>query len=112
MKNISFCYWLQGYLEITRDPIIEIRLIQLIQQQLKNISEFLWKEIIWLQDVCNYIVKLNYKPETLNHFSPLIQQRLNAIFYHYIDNNKDLDYTIEELDLMHNGHRDRLSYDK
>ncbi|CEG55947.1 hypothetical protein [Legionella fallonii] len=101
MTNILFCYWLQGYFEITSKPFLEVTHIKKIQTQILNIKEQLSSEVQWINNVCNYLEEMDYKEETLNHFMPLIQFSLNSMFYHYIDNSKDIDYTIDEFQRLH-----------
>jgi len=103
MTNILFCYWLQGYYEIASAPTLELFHVRLIEKNLATITEPLWPEVQWLKNTCAYCAKLDYKQETLNFILPLLQQCLNASFYHYIDNDKNVDYSIAELDQLHNG---------
>lgn len=103
MTNILFCYWLQGYFEISIEPTLESHHIKQIQVKLSNINEPLWEHVEWLKNVCHFLEKMSYKQETLNYFLPLIQKSLNVNFYHYFDNNLDRDYTLEELERLHAG---------
>lgn len=104
MTNIQFCYWLQGYFEISNKPKLNVSQMKSIENNLAIINEPLWVEVKWIKDVCLFLKELNYKKKSLSYFLPLIQQSLNACFYHFIDNNKDLDYTLEELKKLHAGY--------
>ncbi|WP_131784029.1 hypothetical protein [Legionella gresilensis] len=101
MTNILFCYWLQGYFEISTKPTLEIGHIKKIQDQILSVKEPLTSEVQWIKDVCHYLEEMDYKEETLRHFLPLIQYALNSMFYHYIDNSKDIDYTLEDFQRLH-----------
>lgn len=103
MTNILFCYWLQGYFEISNTVILEKFHILKIEENLAKITEPLRTELKWLEDVCHYFKSMDYKKETLNYFMPYMQQMLNSVFYHFIDNDKDIEYSIEELEKLHEG---------
>ncbi|MDI1351432.1 MAG: hypothetical protein PSV35_01480 [bacterium] len=103
MTNQLFCYWLQGYFEIGINVTLHKEVVILIKKQLDVMEEPLGQFPSWLNDVCVYIEKLNYREELCVHFSPLIQRSLNSVFYHVIDNSYTTEQSKEELQLIHDG---------
>lgn len=79
------------------------------RQTLQTIEDPLWPFPQWLQSVCDYCKQQGYRPETLAYFQPLIQNTLNNLFKHEIDNSYETDYSPQELQMIHDGD---LDYEK
>lgn len=103
LTNQKFCYWLQGYFEITHEAHLTKEKILLIDGLLSKINEPLGYFTQWLSDVTSFFKEQNYRQELLNYFMPEIQHRLNSIFVHVIDNSYDTDLTREEAKKIHDG---------
>ncbi|EKD71683.1 MAG: hypothetical protein ACD_46C00125G0007 [uncultured bacterium] len=103
MTNQDFCYWLQGYFEISRNILLTKEKIQMIDGSLKNINEPYGQFTQWLSDLISFFVTQEYKQEILSYFLPEIRDRLNMIFYHVIDNSYDTDISAEESKKIHDG---------
>ncbi len=103
MTNQKFCYWLQGYFEIGINVTITSKVVQQIRTQLDLIDEPLGQFTSWLQKVCDYIETKKYSDAICDHFTPIIKQSLNSIFFHVIDNTYTTDKTKDELLRIHNG---------
>lgn len=103
MTNQEFCYWLQGYFEISRESSLNERKVLLIASQLEKITEPLGIFTGWLQEVILYFEKLNYQTETLRCFTDLIKSNLNSIFFHVIDNSYTDGPAPAEWQLIHDG---------
>lgn len=101
-SNQDFCYWLQGYFEISKEPLCFTKIqIQLIEKRLQKITEPLWPLLSWLVEVCDYCRLQQYKPETLACFLPRAQNTLARIFLHVIDNSYETDVSSEERQKIH-----------
>lgn len=104
LNNQQFCYWLQGYFEISNGPVVlKQRQIELIDQTLQSISEPLWPLLSWIQSVCDYCKIQGYRSETLAYFQPLIQDTLANIFIHVVDNSYEVTSSAEERQRIHDG---------
>lgn len=104
LTNQLFCYWLQGYFELSRNPELNECNIQLIKSNLAKIGEPLGPYTQWLSDTLRFLTD---HMEVGNPMLPLIQQQiikeLNFVFYHDIDNSYDTDCSSELLLKIHNG---------
>lgn len=103
MTNQDFCYWLQGYFEISQEPDLTKDKILIIQAALMSITEPLGYFTQWLSGVISYLTSVHYKPELLMYFLPDIISELNAIFVHVIDASYDLNISLEEAKRIHDG---------
>lgn len=103
MTNQEFCYWLQGYFEITRKATLTKEKVLVIDGALRNIDAPLGEFTQWLSDVLSFFATQQYKQELLTYFLPEISDRLNLIFYHVIDNSYDTDISLEESKKIHDG---------
>ncbi len=103
LTNQDFCYWLQGYFEISLEAKLEAHQIDIILEYLNKISEPLGPMTSWLKEVCLYCQDNGYRQETLAHFLPLMKAYLGNIFYHVIDNSYDTDRSSDDLQKIHDG---------
>jgi hypothetical protein len=103
MTNQLFCYWLQGYFEISRTAALNAKQACLIEKQLHSITEELGTFTHWLLQVLEYFKRLEYKTETMDFFLPLIKRSLSTIFLHVIDNSYDTEKSHIELKAIHDG---------
>src|SRR5689334_8900690 len=103
MTNKEFCYWLQGYFEISQEVVLTENKLISIANSLKNISEpfNIFRE--WLADVVSFLSSEKYRPALLALFLPTIRDQLNSIFHHVIDNSYDRQVTLEEAKKIHDG---------
>lgn len=106
MTNQQFCYWLQGYFEITQNAVLTKEKILLINGSLKKIDEPLGHFTQWFSEVIHFFSMQEYREELLNYFLPEIRHRLNLIFYHVIDNSYETTITLEESKKIHDGEYD------
>lgn len=103
MTNQQFCYWLQGYFEISHSSDLTPEKILIINDVLLKIDEPLGFFTQWLANVFKYFATQAYNQELLNYFLPEISRRLNGIFYHVIDNSYDTLISQEESQQIHDG---------
>jgi hypothetical protein len=103
MTNQAFCYWLQGYFEISQQVFLTKEKIDLINQQLLQISEPLGNYTQWLKELFVYLETQNHQPPLLDYFLPDIRDQLNLIFYHVIDNSYETGMNRMELKQIHDG---------
>jgi len=103
MNNQTFCYWLQGYFEITKKATLSKEKILLINGALKNIDVPLGEFTGWLSEVISFFAIQQYRQALLTYFLPEISNRLNLVFYHVIDNNYDTDISLEASKKIHDG---------
>lgn len=103
MTNQLFCYWLQGYLEISKAPTLTKGKALLIKDSLHQIREPLGYFTQWLSDVLDYFCTQGYNQALLTFFIPEIALRLNSIFLHVIDPSYQMTITPEEAQHIHNG---------
>lgn len=103
MTNQDFCYWLQGYFEISRKPDLTKDKILTIHAALLSITEPLGYFTQWLSGVISYLASLDYKKELLIYFLPDIISELNGIFVHVIDTSYDMNISLEEAKRIHDG---------
>lgn len=100
--NQTFCYWLQGYFEVSGKADLDAVRIKIIADALSNISEEKGDFTAWLAQICETVMITNNQ-ELINRFAPLIQSELNQIFLHVIDQSYDTDKTLEYLLDVHQG---------
>ncbi|MHB1947927.1 MAG: hypothetical protein ACYCQI_07430 [Gammaproteobacteria bacterium] len=103
LTNQEFCYWLQGYFEITHEPHLTKEKILVIDGLLNSINEPFGYFTQWLAEVISFFKEQNYKQRLLDYFQPEIQHRLNLIFVHVIDNSYETNLTREECKKIHDG---------
>lgn len=103
MTNQDFCYWLQGYFEISRQAMLTKEQILVINDALKKITEPLGDFTQWLNDLLSYFETQSYNQALLAYFLPVISGQLNLIFYHVIDHSYDTDLSHEEGKKIHDG---------
>lgn len=101
--NQDFCYWLQGYFEITVKPVLNQYRIQQISEKLDIITEPLGDYTHWLFCVLSYIEDNDYDSLIIQQYQPHIMENLNLIFLHVIDNSYDTDKDNEYLLDVHDG---------
>lgn len=106
MTNFQFCYWLQGYFEISKTKTLDKNKILLIAKWQQKISEPFGIFTEWLQEVLQFLKKQNYRKEWLDLYLPAIENNLNSIFFHEIDNSYTTTLSHEELLRIHNGTND------
>jgi len=87
MTNQEFCYWLQGYFEISKIAALTKEKIVLINGSLNKVNEPLGEFTQWLTKVNAFFSDQQYKQEFLDLFLQEIQSELNGLFLHVIDNN-------------------------
>ena len=103
MTNQCFCYWLQGYFEISRQATLTKEKILIINETLKKVTEPLGDFNQWLNKLLMYFETQSYNQALLTYFLPVISRQLNLIFYHVIDNSYDTDLSHEEGKKIHDG---------
>lgn len=103
MTNKQFCYWLQGYLEISQIPDLTKEKVIIIESTLEQIHEPLGSFTQWLSNVVKLFNSENYKQELLDYFLPVIELRLNSIFHHVIDNSYDSSLDKKTMQRIHDG---------
>lgn len=103
MTNQRFCYWLQGYFEISQQVNLTKEKIDLISQKMSEISEPLGDFTQWLKDLFDYLEAQNFKAALLDYFLPDIRDQLNLIFYHVIDNSYQAEMSHADLKKIHDG---------
>lgn len=85
MTNKEFCYWLQGYFEISNISTLTQKKVALINQTLNKIDEPLGEFTQWLFNVNQFLIEENYKQSFLDFFILHIKHELNELFMHVID---------------------------
>jgi hypothetical protein len=103
VTNILFCYWLQGYFEIAAHAPLDESIVRAIERKIAAIEETLTPGMLWMQKVCSYLRHIGFKADTLEYFRPLMEQYLNSMFYHYLENTLMKIYTLDELEQIHAG---------
>ena len=84
MTNKEFCYWLQGYFEISNISTLTQEKVALINQTLNKIHEPLGEFTQWLFSVNQFLIEEN-KQSFLDFFILQIKHELNELFMHVID---------------------------
>lgn len=103
MLNKEFCYWLQGYFEISEQPQLNEGSIKIIQQKLFCITESLGLYTHWLSGVLGAIETNNYHQPIIDIFTNHISRELNHIFIHEIDNSYITENNPYYLHQLHTG---------
>lgn len=103
MTNQEFCYWLQGYFEISLAPNLSMEKIIVIKNTLLGINQPLGSFTQWLYEVIEFFEKQQYKKSIIDYFFPEIMKRLNSIFQHVIDLSYDRKISLEEALKVHDG---------
>ena len=103
MTNQLFCYWLQGYFEINLEAALTEKHVLLIRNSLKEITEPLGVFTQWLEQVIIFLETQQFQSKMLELFLPEIQNRLNSIFFHVIDNSYNRTISLEEAKKIHDG---------
>lgn len=104
MKSIEFCYWLQGFFEISESHEFKFNLNQLncierhVDLVIKYESPNISKSYSFVCFLKNYLI---IKEETVS-YTGRIQQILQDIFIHEIDNSYGDHSMIENLNQIHN----------
>ena len=101
--NQQFCYWLQGYFEISRDAHLIKETVLIIDCQLKKIKEPLGHFTQWLFELTTYLADQNFDMDLIIFFTPVVKDQLNSVFYHVIDNSYDTLVSHEERKRIHDG---------
>ena len=105
MNNVAFCYWLQGYFEIAKTPVLNVSQVQCIENRLIEIVDPLGDGpfIAWLREVVSFIKHCDYDSSIINHLQPVIMRELAYLFKHDIDNSYATTISPEDLYKIHNG---------
>jgi hypothetical protein len=101
--NIAFCYWLQGFFEISQQPRLTKEKVELIQKALKNIQEPLGEYTQWLLEVTELFATQQYRQPLLDYFMQEIADRLNWLFHHVIDESYDTELSRDAAKAIHDG---------
>ena len=103
MTNQEFCYWLQGYFEISKKIVLTKEKILKIKEKLDIINEPLGEFTTWLLDVLLFLAEEDYRQGLVDYFLHIIRNQLNLIFYHVIDNSYETDISLETSINIHDG---------
>lgn len=103
MTNQQFCYWLQGFFEISKNISLNKEKILLINGSLMKINEPLGFFTKWLSELIELFVDQDCRLPLLEYFLPDIRYRLSFIFYHVIDNSYDTSMSHVESKKIHDG---------
>lgn len=103
MTNQLFCYWLQGYFEISRQPFLSKNHIHIIIGKLNKINEEKGSFTQWLTELCEHFIKYQCRQAKLDYFFSIIQKNLNAVFVHVIDPSYETTYAHDEILQIHSG---------
>jgi hypothetical protein len=57
----------------------------------------------WLSGLLEYFENVSYDQDKLNFFCSIIEQQLNLVFIHVIDNSYDTIFSAQELKAIHDG---------
>ena len=109
MNTQEFCYWLQGYQEISDNVllnkeklvIIGNRLAKCIQEH--GVPPYKDSFVSFLADILLKIDAENFSTTIIEHYQEKIFERLNSVFLHVIDDSYETDLTREELQSIHDG---------
>lgn len=84
MRNVEFCYWLQGYFEIASKTSLNPQKIAIIGGFLRKIQEPLGIFTQWLSGVLKYLAEQDNNQDLLNFFEDEIKHELNELFHHAV----------------------------
>ena len=100
MDSLNFCYWIQGYFEITNPKEIGVKETETIYNHLKltlRCDDEPEKFVVWLNGYYELA-----KPKSIDRkTTQLIKDRLNSIFQHEIDPLMGGPEIQEELNKIH-----------
>ncbi|MHB1948994.1 MAG: hypothetical protein ACYCQI_12880 [Gammaproteobacteria bacterium] len=101
--NQDFCYWLQGYFEINSHADFDQSTLHQIAEKLLEITQP-WGELTrWLNESIHFLRIGQYNREAIIAFSSVLQDRLNEVFEHVIDNSYDTPHSKTFLKAVHEG---------
>lgn len=103
MTNKEFCFWLQGYFEISTSGKLDKSRLLLIEVLLNNIKEPLGIFPQWLKEVLRSMKLNDYHPPLVEVLTKKIRSELNNIFLHVIDPSYESTLTQKELAQIHYG---------
>jgi hypothetical protein len=103
MTNQKFCYWLQGYFELSEYSTLNARQCKEIERMLYSIQQPLGEFTAWLETVMLSIRMNEYHQPIINSFCKPIEESLNAVFYHVIDPQYNGPVSLEDLLKIHAG---------
>jgi CRISPR/Cas system CSM-associated protein Csm2 small subunit len=101
--NQMFCYWLQGYFEISAQPELTMERVKLIKHTLRQVTEEYGPFTSWLSETLDAIEQNNYREVLVKHFSVIIRNELYNIFVHVIDESYETDKPRDYLQQVHDG---------
>lgn len=84
MTNKEFCYWLQGYFEITKKHSFTEERVRVIHYRLNNIIEPFGEFTQWLSEVLLFFSEQQYDQHFLDYLLPKVANRLNDLFDHLV----------------------------
>ncbi len=102
-RNQDFCYWLQGYFELSQHASLTQRHIELIDTMLNAIDEAPGSYTAWLGQVVYAIKQNHYHQPIIDFFASDIKDQLNSIFEHVIDTSYVTPYSSSFLHAVHTG---------
>jgi hypothetical protein len=85
MKNIEFCYWLQGYFEISSKTSLNATKLAMISGSLNQIHEPFGEFTHWLSGVLKYLDSQKNNKKILDFFELEIKNSLNQLFHHVVE---------------------------
>lgn len=101
--NQDFCYWLQGYFEINGQADFDESALLLIAEKLLAITQP-WGDLTrWLNGALHFLRVGQYDREAILSFSTELQNQLNAVFEHVIDNSYATSHSKTYLKAVHEG---------
>lgn len=109
MNTQEFCYWLQGYQEISKKPGLNKENIILIGSRLADcintygVPPYSDSFVSFLAEALLKINKSNFSTNVIKTNEKQIFERLNAVFLHVIDDSYDTDLSREALQRIHDG---------
>lgn len=103
LSNQLFCYWLQGYFEISPNATLDAERVKLIQHMLQQITEIHGTFTAWLNNTLLAIEANDYPQILIEKFTPIIQEELNNIFIHVIDQSYCTEKSLDHLKRIHDG---------
>jgi hypothetical protein len=103
LSNKQFCYWLQGFFEISEENLITKEQIILINNKLQMINEKYGQYTRWLKEVIELTLKHGATKDQIGFFNNSIRDNLNKVFMHVIDNSYETKIDQETLQNIHDG---------
>ncbi|MBA2654403.1 MAG: hypothetical protein H0U71_04965 [Gammaproteobacteria bacterium] len=99
--NQDFCYWLQGYFEISELSNLDVSKIDIIRKKLTDINEPLGEYTSWLIEVIEDIEMHDFQNEIIMQWEDPIRLNLASIFKHVIDDSYSSAHSKEKLQKTH-----------